>query len=139
MSGSAAIDVAAAVLRRGRTILIAQRHKRDPLANLWEFPGGKREPGETLEQCLARELQEELGIAVRVGRLIHDVTHSYSERTVRLRFFECELVAGEPTPLDCQNCRWVPADELTRYKFPPADDGLIALLTKEQKTPPPSS
>jgi len=130
MSGGAAIEVAAAILRRGGTILIAQRHAHDPLANFWEFPGGKREPEETFEQCLARELQEELGVTVRVCRLVHDVTHHYPERTVRLCFFECELLAGEPKPLDCQDCRWVPAAELRRYKFPPADDELIELLTK---------
>ena len=129
MSGSAAIEVAAAILRRGGAILIAQRHAHDHLANFWEFPGGKREPGETFEQCLVRELQEELGITVRVGRLVHDVTHSYPERTVRLCFFECELLDGEPEPFDCQDCRWVPAAELHRYKFPPADDELIEMLT----------
>lgn len=130
MSGSAAIEVAAAIIRRGNAILIAQRRENDHLANLWEFPGGKREPGETFEQCLARELQEELGVTARVGRLVHDVTHCYPERTVRLCFFECELLAGEPKPLDCQDCRWVPAAELWRYKFPPADNELIELLTK---------
>ena len=130
MSGPAVIEVAAAILRRDGSILIAQRHKHDPLANFWEFPGGKRESNETFEQCLARELREELGIDVRVGRLVHDVTHAYPEHTVRLCFFECQLLAGEPKPLDCQDCRWVTAAELRRYKFPPADDELIELLTK---------
>ncbi|MBI5819852.1 MAG: 8-oxo-dGTP diphosphatase MutT [Verrucomicrobia bacterium] len=130
MSGPAPIEVAAAIVRRGGTILIAQRHAHDPLANFWEFPGGKREPGETFEDCLARELREELGIVVRVGRLAHEVTHSYPERTVRLCFYECELLDGEPEPLDCQDCRWVHATELRRYQFPPADDELIELLTK---------
>lgn len=130
MSGPVAIEVAAAILRRGSSILIAQRHKHDHLANFWEFPGGKREPGETFEQCLKRELQEELGIDVRVGRLVHDVTHTYPERTVRLCFFECEMLAGEPKPIDCQDCRWVLASELRLYKFPPADDELIKLLAQ---------
>lgn len=130
MSGGAMIEVAAAILRRGDTILIAQRHAHDHLANFWEFPGGKREPNETFEQCLVRELQEELGVIVRVGRLVHDVTHTYPERTVRLCFFECELLAGEPKPIDCQDCCWVHAKELRNYKFPPADDELIELLAK---------
>ncbi|MBI5687568.1 MAG: 8-oxo-dGTP diphosphatase MutT [Verrucomicrobia bacterium] len=136
MSGPTAIEVAAAIVRRGSTILIAQRHTHDSLANYWEFPGGKREPQETFEQCLARELQEELAITIRVGRLVHDVTHAYPERTVRLCFFECELLAGEPKPLDCQDCRWVSAAELRHYKFPPADDELIELLTKPAETHP---
>ncbi|MCX6900293.1 MAG: 8-oxo-dGTP diphosphatase MutT [Verrucomicrobia bacterium] len=130
MSGSAAIEVAAAIIRCGNAILIAQRRENDHLANLWEFPGGKREPGETFEQCLSRELQEELGVTARVGRLVHDVTHSYPERTVRLCFYECELLSGEPKPIHCQDCRWVLPDELRRYKFPPADDELIELLAK---------
>jgi mutator protein MutT len=132
MSGRAAIEVAAAILRRGDAILIAQRHAHDPLANFWEFPGGKRKPEETFEQCLARELQEELGVTVRVGRLVHDVTHAYPERIVRLCFFECELLKGEPRPLDCQDCRWVYAKELRNYEFPPADDELIELLAKPE-------
>lgn len=136
MSGSAPIEVAAAIVRRGDTLLIAQRSKDDPLANLWEFPGGKRETGETFEACLVRELREELGVVVRVGQLVHEVTHSYPERTVRLRFFECELLDGEPKPLDCQDCRWVRETELRRYKFPPADDALIELLSKPQSARP---
>jgi 8-oxo-dGTP diphosphatase len=132
MSGPAAIEVAAAILRRGGSILIAQRRANDHLANLWEFPGGKREPGETFEQCLARELQEELGVAVRVGRLVHDVTHTYPERTVRICFYECDLTAGEPRPIHCQDCRWVSPADLPRYDFPPADRELIEQLAKPQ-------
>ena len=128
MSGQAAIEVAAAILRRDGLILIAQRRANDHLANFWEFPGGKRELGETFEQCLERELREELDIGVRVGRLVHDVTHTYPERTIRLCFFECELLTGEPKPLDCQACRWVSAGELRDYDFPPADKELIDQL-----------
>jgi mutator protein MutT len=130
MSGRGAIEVAAAIVRRGDTILIAQRHAHDHLANFWEFPGGKRESHETFEQCLVRELQEELGVTVRVGQLVHDVTHAYPQRTVRLCFFECEILSGEPRPLDCQDCRWVFVAELRCYKFPPADDELIESLAK---------
>lgn len=130
MSSRPVIEVAAAIIRRGDTILIAQRCADDHLANLWEFPGGKREPGESFEQCLARELQEELGVTARVGRLVHDVTHDYPERTVRLCFFECDLLDGEPRAIDCQDCRWVRAGELQSYRFPPADDELIRSLSK---------
>ncbi|MBM3889476.1 MAG: 8-oxo-dGTP diphosphatase MutT [Verrucomicrobia bacterium] len=128
MNASAVIEVAAAILRRGDTILLAQRRANDHLPNLWEFPGGKREPGETLEQCLVRELREELGVGARVGRLVQEVTHAYPDRTVRLFFFECELLDGEPQPLHCQACRWVPKGELRRYEFPPADTELIEWL-----------
>lgn len=111
-------------------LLIAQRPLDGLLGGLWEFPGGKREPGESFEQCLARELQEELGVTARVGRLVHDVTHDYPERTVRLCFFECDLLDGEPRAIDCQDCRWVRAGELQSYRFPPADDELIRSLSK---------
>ncbi|MCX7824412.1 MAG: 8-oxo-dGTP diphosphatase MutT [Verrucomicrobiae bacterium] len=128
MSGPAVIEVAAAIIRRGETVLLARRRANGHLPHLWEFPGGKREPGETLEQCLARELREELGIGVRVGRLAREILHAYADRTVRLFFFECELLDGQPQPLHCQDCRWVPKSELTRYDFPPADTELIEWL-----------
>lgn len=129
MSQRAVIEVAAAIIRRGETILITQRPVTGHLPNLWEFPGGKREAGESFEQCLARELHEELGVAARVGGLVYDVTHTYPERAVRLCFFECDLLDGEPQPIHCQACRWVRLEELKQYQFPPADDGLIKLLT----------
>jgi 8-oxo-dGTP diphosphatase len=130
MSGRLVIEVAAAIIRRGDTMLIAQRRADDHQANLWEFPGGKRERGESFEQCLARELREELGITACVGRLLHDVTHDYPERAVRLCFFECELLDGHPQPLHCQACRWVRVSELKAYSFPPADDELVRMLSK---------
>ena len=128
MSGGAIIEVAAGIIWRGETVLLAQRLVGDPLPNLWEFPGGKRERGESLEQCLVRELREELGVSARVGRLVHEVTHAYPERTVRLFFFDCELLDGDPQPLHCQACRWVQRSDLHRYEFPPADTALIELL-----------
>ena len=133
MSERIAIEVAAAILRRGETILIAQRRANDHLAHFWEFPGGKREPGETFEQCLTRELREELAIGARVGQLVYDVTHDYPDRTIRLCFFECELVEGEPQPIHCQAFRWVRLEELGNYSFPPADDELIGLLIGRSK------
>ncbi len=83
------IEVAAGLVFRGGKLLLTQRHPEAHLGGLWEFPGGKREPGETFEQCLARELEEELGIEVTVGELIESITHVYPERTVHLRFFRC--------------------------------------------------
>ena len=66
------------------------------MAGLWEFPGGKREPGERIEQCLVRELREELGIEVALGQLFEEVTHDYPEKTVHLKFFLCRLAKGKP-------------------------------------------
>ena len=89
------IDVAAALIFRNGKLLITQRRPDDHLPNLWEFPGGKVEPGETFEQCLVREIREELAIEISVGQLVEDLTHTYPEKTVRLCFFNCRLISGD--------------------------------------------
>lgn len=122
------IEVTAALIRRDGALLIAQRPPGAHLAGLWEFPGGKREAGETLEACLARECAEELGVTVRVGALVRVVEHSYPDRHLILHFFECTLIDGEPAPLGCQAVRWVAPEELSAYQFPPADARLIEEL-----------
>jgi len=73
----------------GGKLLITRRHAAAHLGGLWEFPGGKREPDETFEQCLVREIREELGVEISVGKLFESVTHAYPEKTVRLKFFVC--------------------------------------------------
>jgi mutator protein MutT len=124
----AVIHVAAGlVFDRGR-LLITQRRTGDHLGGLWEFPGGKLEAGETFEECLARELREELGIEVRVGGELEDLTHAYAEKTVRLKFFRCELAAGIPQALHCENLAWITRAELPSYDFPAADARLIQKL-----------
>lgn len=128
MKGSPAISVSAGLVFRAGRLLIAQRPEGAHLGGLWEFPGGKREPGETWESCLVRELREELGIAIRVGRLASEVTHAYPERTVRLRFYVCSLVEGEPRPIGCAAVAWVTAAELDAYAFPAADAAVLAAL-----------
>src|SRR5579864_724450 len=93
------IEVSAGLVFRGGKLLITQRHADSHLGGLWEFPGGKREANETFEECLVRELREELGIEVEVGELLESLTHSYPEKTVALKFFRCELKQHEPQPL----------------------------------------
>ena len=122
------IDVAAGLIFRQGRLLITQRHARSHLGGLWEFPGGKREPGETFEQCLSRELREELGIEILVGELIHSLIHPYPEKTVRLNFYRCELRRGEPQCLGCADFKWVRAEELKDFHFPPADALLLDRL-----------
>jgi mutator protein MutT len=125
------IDVAAGLVFRRGELLITQRHAQSHLGGLWEFPGGKREPGETIEQCLTRELREELGIEVSIGELIESLTHAYPEKTVRLHFYRCYLLRGEPQLLDCADFKWVRAAQLRDHHFPPADERLIDRLERE--------
>jgi len=127
------IEVAAGVMFREGRLLITQRHESDHLGGLWEFPGGKIEPGETFEECLRRELMEELGVNVTVEELVESTSHEYLERKVQIRFFQCKITSGNPKPLDCQNLKWVDAVELGKYKFPPADVQLIQRLRREPK------
>jgi mutator protein MutT len=98
------------------------------LGGLWEFPGGKRNPDETFEQCLARELREELGVKISVGELFETVSHRYAEKTVRLKFFVCRLPGGEPQPLGCAAIRWIGKAELDDFEFPAADARLLKKL-----------
>jgi mutator protein MutT len=122
------VDVSAALIFRNDKLLITQRHANSDLGGLWEFPGGKREPDETFEQCLVRELREELGVKAKVGRLFEEIIHAYSDKTVHLKFFLCELSGGEPQPLGCAAVNWVGKPELANYDFPAADARLLEKL-----------
>jgi mutator protein MutT len=122
------IDVAAALIFRDGKLLITRRHAGAHLGGLWEFPGGKREPSETFEQCLVRELREELGVEISVGELFAEVVHAYPEKTVHLKFFVCRLASGEPQPLGCAAVKWAGKSELDEYAFPAADTRLLDKL-----------
>jgi mutator protein MutT len=124
------IDVSAALIFRDGRLLIAQRNAEAHLGGLWEFPGGKREPGETFEQCLVRELREELGVVVTVGERLDTVEHEYPGRRVRIQFFRCRLQAGEPEARGCAALRWVRAAELEQFAFPEADARLLERLQR---------
>lgn len=123
------VEVAAALIQddAGR-YLITRRRRGSHLPGLWEFPGGKREPNETLEACLRRELAEELSGAFTVGEKVDAIRWEYPERTVVIHFFRCRLESGAIDPRESQSMAWVAADELARYDFPPADRALIARL-----------
>jgi mutator protein MutT len=124
------IEVAAGLVFRGGKILITQRHPDAHLGGRWEFPGGKRERDETFENCLRRELREELGIDVAIQELIESVTHDYPEKTVTLNFYRCAWKANEPQALGCPAFCWVTSNELKDYEFPEADVKLVELLKK---------
>lgn len=125
------IEVAAGLVFRHGRLLLTQRRTGDHLGGLWEFPGGKREPGEDFPACLRRELLEELGIGVEVGPCLERVRHEYPDKAVYLEFFRCRLIKGEPQALGCQTIAWVTPQELFRYEFPAADARLLDRLTTE--------
>jgi 8-oxo-dGTP diphosphatase len=129
------IVVLAAIVEREGRFLVTRRLEGTHLSGLWEFPGGKCEPGETHEACLRRELAEELGVDAAVGPELLATTHAYPERTVRLHFREC-VITGEPHPRLGQEMRWIARDDLTRLEFPEADRDLIALLTSPSSPSP---
>ena len=124
-----AIDVVAGLVRdeAGR-YLITRRRKGTHLEGLWEFPGGKREANESLEESLGRELAEELGATFAVGERIETVRWTYPEKTVVLHFFYCHVVAGTIAPQEGQLMQWVAPRDLRQFEFPPADAALLARL-----------
>lgn len=125
------IEVAAGLVFRQGKLLITQRRAGDHLGGLWEFPGGKRRAGEGFQDCLRRELREELGVEVEVGEVLETLTHPYPDRTVRLQFLKCRWLAHEPQTLGCQALAWVCREELARFAFPAADARLVARLQTE--------
>ena len=121
--------VTAAIVERDGRFLVTRRPRGVHLEGLWEFPGGKCEPGESHPDCLRREIEEELGIPIAVNTEIFTVSHTYNDRIVELHFFACDI-SDEPRPLIGQEIRWVPGDGLLELDFPPADAELIELLRK---------
>jgi len=120
--------VSAAVIQVDGRFLVTRRQKGVHLEGYWEFPGGKCDAGESLEDCLARELLEELDAPSRIGEEIWTTTHHYPERAVELHFFRCELL-GPPRPRLGQDMQWVARKDLATLEFPPADTELIRQLT----------
>ncbi len=119
--------VTAAVVERDGRLLVTRRLEGSHMGGFWEFPGGKCEPGEPPDACLARELLEELGVAAIVHEEIYRTTYAYDDRILDLRFFRCAL-ADEPRPLLGQEIRWIQRGELETLEFPPADAELVGRL-----------
>ena len=125
------LTVVAAVIRRRGRILVTRRRHDDTYGGWWEFPGGKPERGETLKAAIAREVLEETGLPVRVGRRLRIHRYAYPERTVVLHFFECHVKAGlRARSLDTGPVKWVKPSDFGRYRFPPADGPLLEDLSK---------
>ena len=122
------IRVVAAVIARGGRYLITQRRPTAILPLLWEFPGGRVEPGETDAAALAREVMHRLGVDVKVGSLISFVSHRYERYTVDLHLYECSIVNGEPSEQNVFAYRWVTSSEFDQYPFTPADEASMSKL-----------
>jgi mutator protein MutT len=119
------VEVGVALIRENGRFLVAKRLAGGHLGGLWEFPGGKREAGESFEACLMRELREELAVEIEVEEPFRIVRHAYPEKTVELHFYLCRIVNGEPCAVGCENFQWVTPRELPALEFPPADRELV--------------
>ena len=109
-------------------ILIDRRRPEGLLGGLWEFPGGKIELGETIEDCIKREIHEELGIGIEVGEHLITIDHTYTHLRVSLTVHHCRYLTGEPMPIECDEIRWVTLDEIDQFPFPIANAQIIAAL-----------
>jgi 8-oxo-dGTP diphosphatase len=125
------IKVTAAILDKDGKILIAKRKKDDPLKKKWEFPGGKVEPGETPEECLVRELEEELGIKSKIGRFVCSSQYKYPHISIDLLAYTVEYISGEFRAIDHEEIKWVKPSELNLYDFPEADKPIMEKLLKD--------
>jgi A/G-specific adenine glycosylase len=127
-------EVAAAIIRGGDgRILIGQRPVDKMLGGLWEFPGGKREPGETLTECLHREISEELGIEIEVGPQFAVIKHAFTHFKMTMVVYLCRHVAGAPRALGCSAWAWASPAELESYAFPATDRKVIRALQNESQ------
>ena len=111
-------------------ILIDKRRLGDSFGGLWEFPGGKKEAGETIEDCIKREVLEELGIEVAVEKHLITIEYNYSEIRLILHVYHCRYLRGIPKAIECDEFRWVTLDEIDRFTFPEANEQIITALKK---------
>lgn len=120
------LEVTAAIIRRDGKLLICQRPANKNCGLLWEFPGGKIVAGETGEQCIIRECQEELGVTLNVERELSDITYEYPDCIVHLHFYLCDIVAGVPEKKEHNAITWITQDEVNQYEFCPADKKMLS-------------
>lgn len=123
-----AVEVVAALIWRGDHFFVCQRPADKARALLWEFPGGKVDPGESHEEALIRECREELAVDLKVGDLYMQVTHDYPDLQVRLFLYHARILAGEPQLLEHADSRWITARQLDDFDFCPADEEIIRKL-----------
>ena len=121
-------EVVAALIWDGDKFMICQRPAHKARGLLWEFVGGKVEPGETKEQALIRECQEELAVTLEVGDVFMDVVHEYPDLTVHLTLFHARIAEGVPQKLEHNDIRWITVGEIDEYAFCPADEEILRRL-----------
>ncbi len=124
-------EVVAALIWQGERFLACQRPQHKARGLLWEFVGGKVEPGETREQALIRECREELDVTVRVGGIFMELVHEYPDLTVHLTLFHAGIAEGTPKLLEHQALRWLTVEEMDQYPFCPADQAILARLREQ--------
>ena len=127
------LEVVATLIWDKDRFLICQRPVHKAQGLLWEFVGGKVEPGETKEAALVRECQEELAITLDVGDVFTEVTHEYPEKTVHLTFFNATIKEGTPQKLEHNDIRWITVDEIPNYTFCPADEEILGQIINQVK------
>lgn len=127
-------EVVAAIILQGKHVLCAKRPENGVLGDLWEFPGGKVEPGETLEDALHREIEEELSIQISIQEPFMSLVHQYPTHIVKVHTFLCEWESGEMTPQAHSDIRFVSLDELDELTWVAADDPVIDALKKKLAT-----
>jgi mutator protein MutT len=118
----------AVIWNQQRQILIDRRKPDGSMGGLWEFPGGKVEPNETIVDCVRREIREELGIEIEVGDRLMAIDYDYAQFSLTLHVYQCQHRSGEPTPIACDAICWVTANELDQYEFPAANQQIIAAI-----------
>lgn len=113
-------------------ILIARRPNKGLFGGLWEFPGGKFEPNETVEDCIKREILEEIDIEIGVGEHIITLDHAYTNFRVTLIVHRCRYLTGKPKLIKCEEIRWVTLDEINSFSFPKANNKIIGVLQNKE-------
>jgi 8-oxo-dGTP diphosphatase len=126
------IVTAAAMVRDGK-VLIAQREAGSHMGLRWEFPGGKLEPDEAPEECIVREIKEELDLDIEVIDIYKVVKFKYEEKDILLLCYLCKILSGKGKPLECNDFKWVERDKLSEYEFVPADLPIVEKIMRDER------
>lgn len=121
-------NIAVGIIQKNDKILITKRKERGLLGGLWEFPGGKIINGETSKECIVREIKEEIGIIVLPTKFVSQIKHQYSHFSIVIDAYFCNFISGQPTPIECDDIKWINKKEVSRFPFPKANHKLFKFL-----------